>query len=89
MSTLGDLSVEIPGLIAEAKVRWKESPTEPDFFHLRGLKSGRKGNGSADQLSKVTGDYWLPEWQYHLLQMLLSDDPETYLLEHPPLDTKP
>lgn len=60
-----------------AKALWGKG--EPDFWNLRGVKSGRKGHGSAQVLKETEGEKFIPEWQFHLQQTVLADDPIKYL----------
>lgn len=56
--------------------------TDPEFYHLRGQVSGTKAHGSKRVLEDVTGEPFIPEWQYHLQQMVISENPIQYLGEH-------
>lgn len=55
---------------------------EPDIWHLISTDGKRKGNGSKQALEELTGDTFIPLWQYHLQQMVIADEPITYLGEN-------
>lgn len=60
-----------------AKALWQHN--NPDHWDLRGIVSGRKGNGSAEILGSMQNEDFVPAWQWHLMQMVIADDPIKYL----------
>lgn len=63
-----------------AKTLW--GGKDPEFWHLRGKVSGIKAHGSRQVLEEVEKEPFIPEWQYHLQQMVIADDPIKYLGEN-------
>lgn len=59
-----------------AKALWQGK--DPEFWHLKGQTSGRDANGSKQVLEDVTGEPFIPAWQYHLQQAVISKDPIDY-----------
>lgn len=73
---LQELSQNIKAIRDEAKYRWGEQTTANPYT----IPKSERGDSFTGNVFEVVVN---EGWQYHINQLFLSDDPETYLLEHP------
>lgn len=74
--TLSELAQELPALRDEAKHMWGEEKADYYVEYVSGE--------NAQWLEDYLDGAWVStnQWQYHLQQMLISDNPSKYLREN-------
>jgi len=63
-----------------AKALWHGS--DPESLHLIETLTGRKAYGDRELLEQFTGESFISEWEFHLQNMVIVDNPIKYLGEN-------